>query len=352
MQIINKDIKKGIVKLKIENQDDLWYLSHIIDKNDNISGKTVRKIKIGEEGQRNIKIIKKTIFLKILSEKIEYTSNTLRITGKIVEAPEDVPINSYHSFNLEENTIITIIKNKWLKFQLDKLNEASTQKISKVLIVVLDREEANFALMQRQGYKLLSSLKGQVNKKAVDDSIKSSFYSDIIKTTKEYDTRYDLSKIVIASPLFWREELIKELNDEKIKSKIIQATCSATGQNGINEVLKRPELKEALKQDRVLNEINIVEKLLSEISKNEKGVYGIMQIKKAVGLGAVDVLILTDNFIQKAREKEKYEEIDLILKNTESMKGTVHIISSNHEGGKKLNGLGGIGGILRYKLLE
>jgi len=38
------------------------------------------------------------------------------------------------------------------------------------------------------------------------------------------------------------------------------------------------------------------------------------------------------------------------MKNTESMKGTVNIIGSDHDGGKKLDGLGGMGAILRYKL--
>ena len=39
-----------------------------------------------------------------------------------------------------------------------------------------------------------------------------------------------------------------------------------------------------------------------------------------------------------------------MLKTTESIKGSVNIISSEHDGGKKLDGLGGIGAILRYKL--
>ena len=78
MKIINKNIKKGEIKIKIENLDDLWYLSHIIDKNDFIKGKTIRKIKIGEQQQRNIKIIKKPVFLKIQLEKTDFTNDSLR----------------------------------------------------------------------------------------------------------------------------------------------------------------------------------------------------------------------------------------------------------------------------------
>jgi len=350
MKIIKSDLRKGEITVKVENLDDLWYLSHIIDKDDIIKGKTVRKIKIGGDEQRKSDVIKKTVFLKIKAEKTEFTENSLRVSGKIIEGPEDVQIGSYHTFEFEENTVATIIKESWLKFQLDKLKEASEEKAGKIMIVVLDREEALFALMQREGYKLLTNLKGEVNKKAVDEKSKSSFYQEIIEQIREYDKRYEFSKIILASPIFWKEELIKELKDLDLKKKIIQATCSSADNNGINEVLKRPETQEALKQDRIAREINVVEELLREISKTNLAVYGLKQTEEAVNSGAVKTLILTDNLIKKQREKESYKKIDFMLKNTESMKGNVIIVSSEHEGGKKLDGLGGIGALLRYKL--
>jgi protein pelota len=350
MKILNQNIKRGDIKLKIENLDDLWYLSHIIDKNDFIKGKTIRKIKIGEKEQRNIKIIKKTIFIKIQTEKTEFSNDFLRVSGKITEAPEDVPKGTYHTFNLEENSIITIIKEKWLKFQLDKLKEASQEKIAKILITVLDREDALFALMQKKGFKSLSKLKGDVNKKDVEQITKSNFYQEIINKIKDYDKRYNFSKIILASPIFWKEELIKELKDVDLKKKIIQASCSSADNNGINEVLKRPETQEALKQDRISKELNLVEDLLKEISKDNLAAYGLKQTQEASDAGAIKILIITDSFIQKQREKENYEKIDLMLKTTESAKGEIHIISSEHDGGKKLDGLGGLGAILRYKL--
>lgn len=352
MKIIHQNLKKGEIRLKSENLDDLWYLSHIIDKGDLIKGKTIRKIKIGTSDQRNVRIIKKPVFLKIKTEKIEFskTSNILRVSGKITEAPEDIPKGSYHTFNIEENTVITIIKERWLKFQLDKLKEASQAKIAKILIVVMDREDSLFALMQRQGYKLLTKLKGNVRKKDVEEKVKQTFYSEIIKQINEYDKRYDLQTIIIASPIFWKEELMKELKDADLKKKIIQATCSSADENGINEVLKRQETQQALKQDRTAKEINIVEELLKEISKNNLAVYGFKETENAVNIGAVKTLVLTDSFIQKQREKENYIQIDSLLKNTEAMKGMISIISSDNDAGKKLNGLGGIAAILRYKL--
>ena len=115
MKLLFKDIKKGEIRIKIENQEDLWYLSNSVDEGDLIKGKTLRKIKIGEKDQRSLKIIKKPVFIEIMAEKIEFAkdSSNLRLLGKITQGPEDVPLGTHHAFNLEENSIITIIKENW-----------------------------------------------------------------------------------------------------------------------------------------------------------------------------------------------------------------------------------------------
>jgi len=59
MQITHKNLKKGEVKVKIDNLDDLWYLSHIIDIGDLIKGQTIRKVRIGDKDDRKSEIIKK-----------------------------------------------------------------------------------------------------------------------------------------------------------------------------------------------------------------------------------------------------------------------------------------------------
>jgi len=60
--------------------------------------------------------------------------------------------------------------------------------------------------------------------------------------------------------------------------------------------------------------------------------------------------LITDSFIFSSREDGKYEIVDEIMKLVDSNKGDIVIISKEHDGGKKLNGLGGIGAILRYKI--
>ncbi|MBN2112429.1 mRNA surveillance protein pelota [Candidatus Woesearchaeota archaeon] len=350
MKQIHLNLKHGIAKIEVQSQDDLWYLSQIIDTGDFVKGKTLRKIQKGSEEKS--RQVKKAVFLKIEVGKVEFskTSAVLRVGGKVAEGPEDVAKGSWHSFSIEPGTTITLEKQRWLSYQLEKLKEACKSKVPKILICVFDREEAYFALMKKYGYELLSRLKGKVQKKAVEEKVKPSFYSEIIKLLEEYDKRHSLEKIILASPAFWKEDLMKEMRTSQLKPKIVLATCSSVGENGIDEVLKRPETMEALREERAAKEINLVEKVLGEISKDGKSAYGIKEVEQAASAGAVEMLLVTDELIQKLREKEKYGQLDALMKAVDSSKGSITIISSEHEGGKKLSGLGGIAALLRYKL--
>lgn len=354
MKLISKDFKKGEVKIEVTSLDDLWFLSHIIDNGDSVSGKTERKLKLGEGTDRNIKVVKKQFYLKINVEKVEFHryTNSLRVSGKITEGPEDVAKGSYHTFDLEEGTIISIHKEEWLKFQIEKLNEASQDKTEKILIVALDREAVTYALLTQSGFKLLSEIEGEVEKKGYEKTEGKDFYTEIAQQIKEYSGRFNTEYIIIASPAFWKEDLMNIINKKfpELKSKITLATCNTIGNSGIEEILKRDELKTVLKMDRTTKETIYVEELFTEISKQDKAAYGILEVKEANEARAIKSLLVTDELIHKMREEDTFEELDQIMKDVDKSDGDVHIISTEHDAGKKLDGLGGIGAVLRYKL--
>ncbi|MBI2659639.1 mRNA surveillance protein Pelota, partial [Candidatus Woesearchaeota archaeon] len=161
---------------------------------------------------------------------------------------------------------------------------------------------------------------------------------------------HKIKQVIIASPAFWKEDLMKELDDNELRQKIILATCSSATKNGIEEVIKRPEVREAVKQERAAKEMNKVEELFVEIAKSNLAAYGLNETKKAAEIGAVKELLITDSFIQKSRSENFYNEVDKVMKTVDRAKGEIEIISSEHEGGKKLDGLGGIAAILRFKM--
>ncbi len=351
MKIIHSDLKHQEVKVKVENLDDLWYLNTIVEEGDTLEGQTVRKIKIGEQADQTPKIVKKTVFLRIKVTKVEFSkyTSTLRISGTVISGPEDIPHGSYHTFTIEDGTIMTITKENWLQYHLGRIKEAASQQTSKTLLCVFDREEAYFAVMKRYGYDVLSHIKGTVEKKAEKVSGVKNFYEEMLAMIEGYAKQYDLDHIIVASPSFWKEEFLRHVKNGEIRKKMVAATCSSCDTTAFNELLLRKEVEQALKQDRMTHEMKLVEELFSEIAKNNLGIYGMEEVREKAMMGAIKKLLITDTHIQKLREKEEYGKIEAILRAVENGRGEISLITGDHDGGKKLDGIGGIGGILRYK---
>jgi protein pelota len=351
MKLLFADFGRGEVKLLVETQDDLWHLKGIIDAGDVVKGRTLRKVTSGGKDERAKEATRKPMFLGVKAEKLDFAPATveLRVGGPITEGPEDIPLGTYHTFSLQLQTEFSLVKGRWLKFQREKLEQAIHSSKSGILIVVMDREEAYFALLRSFGHELLLHLKGNVQKKGDTGVTAGTFYEEIVGKMKEYETRYSLERIVVASPAFWKEELAKSANDD-LRKKFILATCSSVGENGVAEVLKRPEVKEALKQERASQEAHAVEELLSEIGKNGAATYGKMEVKKAIDMGAVRLLLVTDAAIAESREKGTYAEIERLMRQSEDMRGDIMIVSVENDAGKQLQGIGGVGALLRFKL--
>ena len=351
MKVIFQDLKKGEIKILVQSLDDLWYLAQIIEVEDLVSGITFRKVKIGSD--ENAKVVKKSVHLEIEVEKIDFSmyGNSLRISGKVRQGPDDVPLGSYHTIDVENGSIIKIIKENWPNFQLKKIKD-SQEHGEKILIVALERDEATYALLTNSGYKMIAEVEGDVEKKGVEDKKEKEFFYEVAKNIEEYAKRYETPNIIIASPAFWKEDLSKIIKKKysNLASKITLATCNTTGINAIEEVLKRDEVKQVLKRDRTTREANLVEELFKEIAKNANAAYGWIEVKQVAETHAVKILLVTDEYIRDKREKKQFKELDNVMKEVDRNQGEVHIISTEHDAGKRLNGLGGIGAILRYKL--
>jgi len=348
MKITHQDLKEGTITVVPESADDLWTLSQVLDANDEVSGKTVRKIKL--EGERKSEVMKKTVFLRLQAEKFDFDpSGELRVTGKILEGPEDVARGSYHTFSIETGTAVTIAKKRWLSFQLQRIKEATEAKPPAIIICAFDREEAVFARLTKAGHEILLKLKGEVQRKRMETKTAKNFFDEIVAQLQEYDKRFSADKIILASPAFWKDELLKSLKDPQLKKKAILATVSSADESGITEALKRPELQEALRQERAAKEMQLVEQVLAGIAKGSAVAYGLADVTAGADAGAVATLLISDALITRTRADNTYSAVEHVLQAVDDAQGTIVIVSSKHDGGKKLDGLGGIAAILRYR---
>ena len=86
--------------------------------------------------------------------------------------------------------------------------------------------------------------------------------------------------------------------------------------------------------------------MLLNIGKNTSlAEYGLEETKKTIEAGAVKELLVLDKFLL-----EKREQIEPLMDAVEKNKGIIHILNSEQEPGKKLEGLGGIAALLKFKI--
>ena len=352
MKIIKENEKEGIVEIVPETLDDLWHLSHIIEVGDNASSKTTRRIQdTSGDKIRGDRGVKKTFYLGLDIENVSFHLFTgkLRLTGVITRGPEDlIPLGSHHTLEVKLNTPITIKKERWPKWAIKRLNQAieASKKLS-AIIVVLEDDTATLGLMRQYGIEYYGPIKGNVSGKRIVDKNRQKnivqFYEKVVESIEKFDS---IQNIIIAGPGFVKNDFydyIKDKHADLAKISIIEPTGSG-GRNGISEVLKKGTVEKLTSENRVALEMSAVDNLLTEIAKNSSKVaYGLRETKKAVDLGAVSQLLILDT---KVASENMGDAMDMV----ENMKGDVMVISSEHEGGKQLESLGGMAAILRYEI--
>lgn len=342
------DKKSGKLKIVIEQTEDFWYLKGIIDQGDVVEGVTTRKISLGGEGEKSSSV-RKTCYVFIRTEEVEYTEEDIRISGTITGGDEELPRGSYHTLRAGLHDTVTITKTHWSPYHEHVLKESTSGDSKPILLCVHDREEAYIAKTNKTGYDILLHLEGEVEKKNMDARAKD-FYKEVKDEIMRYMERHKCVALLLASPAFFKEDLAKIMPKELL-SKTVFATTSSVTKNGVEELLKRPEAKEALKSVRASEELNIVEKIFEGISKNGKACYGKKETMQAIDSGAVVELVIGESFVKTIR-KEDPKGFEDMLRKVEKGGGTLHFISEEHDGGKRLKGIGGIAALLRYKMFD
>lgn len=343
MRIIKKEVKQGKIRVRIENKDDLWTLKSIIEQGDTIRGSTERKIKVGS-GEKTT-AIRRRVTLSIAVEKSEYAADgsSLRVLGTITDGPDDVARGEHHSFILSPDEEVTIGKQAWPGYLLQKLEEARKEE-KRLLVILFDREEARFFGVSKQGIAELVRLKGEVAKKGLDEQKQGSFYKEIVQQAEEYVQR-GYEHVVAGAPAFWKEYLQKELPPELQKVTVV-TTISAVEKTAIRELLKRPEVAKLLAESATMRELALVEKAMTALG-HEKLAYGWEEVAHDVAEGNILEALVTESTIAKSREEGTFERLERILTAAEDVNAAVHVLSSDEAMGK-IDPLGGLVSVKRW----
>jgi len=361
MKIVHENLKRGEITLIPENLDDLWHLYNVITPGDIVYAKTLRKIERGEEVKRRKKVEKKLVYLGLKVESVDFHefTNRLRIKGIIIEAPDNIgALGSYHTINVNIGTQIKIIKEEWPTFILKRIKEAvESARRPKALIVAIEEGEATIAVVGDYNItivaQIIQSIPGKrLNSKYHDEAIKK-FFSDVFKVVEENIRKANnFSVIVVAGPGFVKDHFSEYLVSKtpELSGKVVVDSASSGGENAVYEVLRRGVISKAAEKMRVEEELELIEEFLKRLGQEHGTVtYGMENVEKAVILGAVDTILVTDRKLRES-SKEERKKLDEILRETEKKRGKVMIFAANTPAGKQLENFGGIAALLRYRL--
>ncbi len=332
MRVLKRDLKHGRIKLRVENPDDLWHLDHIVGRGDMIKAVTMRKVAVKAGGEFRLSE-KRPMSLKIQLEKtgFEETSGSLRLAGRIVEGPADTRLSSYHTMQVEPGTVLTVEKGKWEASAMKRIQEAGTRE-PRILVCVMDREEADIALVRGAGIKNLAHIR------CGDPEDREKYHAELLKLL---ESQQDFSVIVIAGPGFEAGNLLKYVRKKNpaLSSKCIHEGASHTGITGINEVMKKSG-ERILRDTRIGRESRLVEEVLSRIKRDGLVTYGKEEVKKAIEAGAAETLLVS---------REKIKEFENLMETAEKMKSSVRLITADHSAGEQFLHLGGLAALLRFR---
>lgn len=230
-------LRKDEAKIKVDTPDDLWHLSRLIEPEDIVAGEIVRKVKIGGEEERS-RLKRETYFVKINVEKVVFEPSAVRVAGTIAEGPEELALGSHHTLDVRLGDSIKIYK-AWKQYQVKRLKEAeAATKMPSVAVCVLDDEAANLAEFTPTGIKYLAHLQLGLAKKQFADKAEErmgKLVAEVANLAKSHEIT------VIASPLFWKDEVLKRIKDKhsELVEKIKLEDTSTGGKRGVVELLKK-----------------------------------------------------------------------------------------------------------------
>ncbi len=344
MRIIGLDKSTGELKLVPENTEDLWHIERVLSEGDIVKARSFRRFKLqeGDSGE------KKAVNLEIEARKIEFHphANVLRVTGVIkAGTPEEfVQIGSHHTIDIETDRPFSI-KKEWKGYQLDRLRKAQAEtKRPKLGIAVLDERKAVFALLRGYGLDFTSEMSGSASKK--DDKHEEKerqFFGEVTAILENMQ----VEKIIVAGPGFAKDNLKKFISQKNpaLLKKISFEQASSAEKSGVHELLKNGVVEKIVGEQRVEKEFRLMEKLLAEIGRNSGlATYGKKEVAQAIEYKAVQELFVLDELLRKDKETES------LLEKAERLNCPITIFSAENDPGKQLQGLGGIAGILRFKI--
>jgi len=346
MKILEIDERLKTIKIRLDNEDDLWELYNILYTGDVLVGRTTREIKTNDSSYRR----SMTVAIKVEWAEMQPMSNRLRVHGIVIDCPDDVEIKGkHHTVNVDPGSIITLVKEQsWNAPDIKRLREAEKRTRVNLMIVSVDNEEVAVSKVTNSGSMILmqKSIDLRIKGHPEDDEDKKKSTIELaINDVLSIINRQKPDFLAVAGPPMIKNDFLELLKQRVRGKEIISVDTSYGGVAGINEALKRDTLSLAVKNLQVLEEISIMEEFNSRISRNLPVSYGIEDVERAAALGAVEQLFVHSQMLNDQLTRER---VIRIMEDVERKGARVKIFTADDNARAWLKSFGGIAAFLRF----
>lgn len=334
------DLKRntGEIKLLPESLDDLWHLSHMIGPLDLVYATTLRSVEASSDKIRPDKMEKRPVRLGIEVDRVEFVpeSRRLRVSGIIRDGPDP---GLHHSLNLETGYEISVIR-RWRRSDLDRIDRAVKASLYDAIhIVALEEGEAELCRVRQYGPERITTMTGGSGKTRGENS-RHALFASLFTFLSQVN-----GPIVIAGPGFIKEEFADYIrsHDMELFRRVVVVDTQRSGYGAIQQAIGDGVLERVAEDLQLSFEVKAADEIFKRIARDDPVAYGAEEVGRAISFGAVDELIVADSALRNA-------EISALMEEAELMNATVLVLSTEFEPGKRIEGLGGIAALLRYKI--
>jgi protein pelota len=355
VRILEEDLKRGLVKLRVDNLNDIYWLASIIEEGDLITMKTLRRVK--QEGIRadSGERIPMILTIEVDKVKLDPYSSRLRISGVVRVGPDKFGIQGqHHTFSVDEGSSLTIVKKEWRKTHLEILKRAeSMSEKGEVLLVAMDDEGATIAKAGSMRVEEIAYIRSRLPSKMDTrgrEGEERRYFSEILDTLRELYSKIKPRAIVVGGPGFFKDRFLSyaRAKDPEMGEKMREGDASNATFSGVLEMIRRGEADKVLRELDLAKDMAAVEEIFELLSKNSDLVtYGVDEVLEAVNQGAAEIVLISASVFFDPDMRDK---VFSLIEGCERTRAEFRIIDSTSEPGEKLDAIGGVAAKLRYRI--
>ncbi len=221
-------------------------------------------------------------------------------------------------------------------------------------LLVIERKEATIGILEGTQIRVLQHLTSGVPGKVraggqssqrfhrITEGLAKEFFRRVAEEMKShFFENKRLKGLLVGGPIPTKEEFLEEGQlVTALKSKVVAVKdIGYADEHGLKLLVEASQ--EDLSELEIIKEKKLLERFFNTLGKNpEKAKYKLSEIKKALEIGAVEVIIFS---------KKSNKEITKELSKTAAQMGTeIEIVSDETDEGRQFFNLGGVGVLLRF----